>query len=41
MDRARRADGDRGVFLDPTLLAIGFALLHDWSDVRAIAAPRK
>jgi predicted PurR-regulated permease PerM len=35
------AFGFIGVFLGPTLLAIGFALLQDWSDVRAVAAPRK
>ena len=26
------AFGFIGVFLGPTLLAIGFALIHDWSD---------
>jgi predicted PurR-regulated permease PerM len=35
------AFGFIGVFLGPTLLAIGFALLQDWSDVRAVAAARK
>ena len=33
------AFGFIGVFLGPTLLAIGFALIHDWSEERRKAAP--